>query len=395
MTGGSGSERGIVPRAMEQLLRQAGSMRADGWEVNISMSFVELYNEVFRDLLNPEAGSRVKVGLANERVTISGLSTETLDSGGLEAGLTHLQQLLDKAVSARTVACTLLNETSSRSHMIFLIDITCRHPNGSILLGGLRFADLAGSERLDRTGTASDAARLRETTSINKSLSCLGDVFSAIGSKQSHVPYRNSKLTTILQDCFTGDGKTLLLVSISPTLASAGETLCSLRFATQVNRVELGKASKNAFLAPPAHLLPPLPPAISVNESTAVVKPSQLLGSALLTDRSRPLKRAMHAIEEDAEVENRYAPNGALSFLSSSRGYKSTAGGGGGATKRISTFLHGSFVGRESVAPSSGSSHSFLSGANAMSSRNDTTASFPAVERRKLFTRPTGGGGWR
>lgn len=82
--------------------------------------------------------------------------------------------------------------------------------------------------------------RARETCNINKSLSCLGDVFAALARKQAHVPYRNSKLTFLLQPCLGGDGKTLMFVNINPEPASAGETLCSLRFAGQVNACELG-----------------------------------------------------------------------------------------------------------------------------------------------------------
>jgi len=102
--------------------------------------------------------------------------------------------------------------------------------------------DLAGSERLSRSGAT--GSRLRETQSINKSLSALSDVFVAIGNKQSHIPFRNSKLTQVLQPCLSGDGKTLMFVNLSPTEQSFDETLCSLRFAKHVNNVELGRCKK-------------------------------------------------------------------------------------------------------------------------------------------------------
>jgi hypothetical protein len=117
--------------------------------------------------------------------------------------------------------------------------------------GGLRLCDLAGSERLDRTGTLNDSTRLKETVNINKSLSSLADVFIALANKAPHVPYRNSKLTTVLQDCLSGDGKALMFVNVSPTMASGHETLCSLRFASQVSQVELGKANKQIYSLPP------------------------------------------------------------------------------------------------------------------------------------------------
>lgn len=137
---------------------------------------------------------------------------------------------------------------------------------GSRLSGRLNLVDLAGSERLSRSEATGD--RLRETQAINKSLSCLADVFSAIARKMGHVrgshhhhrrrrrtadatlpctsqiPFRNSKLTHLLQPCFSGDGKTLMMVNLSPTFGSHHETLCSLRFAERVNQCELGRPER-------------------------------------------------------------------------------------------------------------------------------------------------------
>lgn len=188
MTGAGGAERGIVPRAVESLLSRAQALTDEGSETDISLSIVEIYNETFRDLLSDGGdGDKVKVALTGEGVLISGLSSRRLDSNIPQRGLSQFSQLLSTASSARSVASTLMNESSSRSHMVFMLDLRIRHSgSGETFLGGLRFVDLAGSERLERTGTGADARRLRETVNINKSLSCLGDVFSAIGSKQSH-----------------------------------------------------------------------------------------------------------------------------------------------------------------------------------------------------------------
>ena len=109
--------------------------------------------------------------------------------------------------------------------------------------GSLTMVDLAGSERLDRSGVT--GARAKESISINKSLSGLADVFTAIGNKSSHISYRNSKLTHLLHPALSGDGKTLMLVNLSPTADSVDESLCTLRFASKVNKCELGKAKRS------------------------------------------------------------------------------------------------------------------------------------------------------
>jgi kinesin family protein C2/C3 len=109
--------------------------------------------------------------------------------------------------------------------------------------GKLNLVDLAGSERLDKSGASGQA--LKEAQNINKSLSALGDVIAARANKQSHVPFRNSTLTYLLQDSLSQDSKTLMIVCVSPVLYNSEETFCSLNFASRVRSVELGKATKN------------------------------------------------------------------------------------------------------------------------------------------------------
>lgn len=169
-------------------------MSEDGWAVTLTASMVELYNEELRDLLSRDSASSVgklKVSTLHNQVSVAGLSSVEINSSNLSIGMRQLESLLDQAARARTTACTGMNETSSRSHALFMLDILCKNKDGSAVMnGGLRLVDLAGSERLDRTGTLSDSTRLKETVNINKSLSCLADVFLALNNKDKHVPFR-------------------------------------------------------------------------------------------------------------------------------------------------------------------------------------------------------------
>ena len=142
-------------------------------------------------------------------------------------------EIMRLAASKRAVGSTSMNSVSSRSHSVFTIFIsgTCEQ-HGKRIIGALNLCDLAGSERLARSKAT--GAQLKETQAINKSLSALADVFMALKAKQKHIPYRNSKLTYLLEPCFSKDGKTMMLVNVSPTQLSAQETTCSLRFAQQV-----------------------------------------------------------------------------------------------------------------------------------------------------------------
>ena len=155
----------------------------------------------------------------------------------------QVSSLLQRAAKARSVGRTQMNEQSSRSHMVFTLRLDGSNAKTGQSVGGvLNLIDLAGSERLSRSGATGD--RLKETQSINKSLSALGDVILSLHNRDSHVPYRNSKLTYLLQPCLGGESKTLMFVNVAPSVDSANETLCSLRFAAKVNACEVGTARK-------------------------------------------------------------------------------------------------------------------------------------------------------
>lgn len=177
----------------------------------------------------------------------------------------QVQALLQRAQKRRTVAATLMNERSSRSHSVFTLRVTGHNTHtGESCSGSLNLVDLAGSERLNSSGAANDKDRLKETQAINKSLSALGDVIAALGNggDKAHIPYRNSKLTYLLQNSLSGNSKTLvrglklpsvatliclklqMMMNMSPLAAHLGESLCSLRFATKV-RIAVVFASGN------------------------------------------------------------------------------------------------------------------------------------------------------
>ncbi|KOM39258.1 hypothetical protein LR48_Vigan03g264000 [Vigna angularis] len=144
----------------------------------------------------------------------------------------------------RAVGSTAMNDRSSRSHSCLTVHVQGKNlTSGGTIRGCMHLVDLAGSERADKTEATGD--RLKEAQHINKSLSALGDVISALAQKSPHVPYRNSKLTQLLQDSLGGQAKTLMFVHISPEPEALGETLSTLKFAERVATVELGSARVN------------------------------------------------------------------------------------------------------------------------------------------------------
>jgi kinesin family protein C1 len=256
---GNGAMRGIIPRAVEQILQQAALMQSQRWTFTMKASFLEIYNEDLRDLLvmmnsdgtlkqrDTSTASKLSIKRNQEgKSYVDGINKVDIDVEDKVAGLAQLEAVMAAAARARSVATTKMNAQSSRSHSVFMLHLCgSNEESGTIVEGALNLCDLAGSERLDRSGAGADHKRLKETQAINKSLSSLGDVFTSLANGSKHIPFRNSKLTYLLQDCLSGDGKALMFVNLSPTLESSNESLCSLRFAQRVNAVELGKATKH------------------------------------------------------------------------------------------------------------------------------------------------------
>ncbi len=265
-------------------------MKEQGWSYEIEANFLEIYNETVRDLLSRKADQKyeikhekngttsvtnLKIGshirtfahshirtfahshirtFAHSHIrTFAHSHIRTFTHSLTRSFLTILEvkvhsanqvfELLETARQNRAVGETNSNEHSSRSHSVFTLRIRGANTYTSDSVDAvLNLVDLAGSERLDKSGAQGE--RLKETQAINKSLSCLGDVIMALANKEGHIPYRNSKLTYLLQNSLGGNSKTLMFVNISPLAEDFNETVSSLRFATKVNSCEIGTAKK-------------------------------------------------------------------------------------------------------------------------------------------------------
>ncbi|RQM17131.1 hypothetical protein DD237_001931 [Peronospora effusa] len=260
----SSPDMGIVGRAILHIFAGIDDLRSSGWSFVTSLELVEIYNETLRDLLAPAEVSgymRAKYvyGLLTRQFTFCTLqSTDKidlrLDSEGkiavVNSCIRKVQSsqeawsLLQGAMSKRLTKSTKLNDRSSRSHCVITFRLSGKNSlTGDQRTGVINLVDLAGSERLSKSGSDSNKELLKEATSINKSLSALGNVICALAKKSTHVPFRDSKLTYFLSSSLGGDSKTLMICNLSPLGNHRDETLNSLRFAKMVNSCEIAYPS--------------------------------------------------------------------------------------------------------------------------------------------------------
>lgn len=236
---GSENNPGLTPQAIAELFK---ILRRDSNKFSFSLKayMVELYQDTLVDLLLPKNAKRLKLDIKKdskgmvsvENVTIVPIST-----------IDELKSIIQRGSERRHTSGTQMNEESSRSHLILSVVIESTNlQTQSVARGKLSFVDLAGSERVKKSG--SSGSQLKEAQSINKSLSALGDVISALSSSGQHIPYRNHKLTMLMSDSLGGNAKTLMFVNISPAESNLDETYNSLMYASRVRSI-VNDPSKN------------------------------------------------------------------------------------------------------------------------------------------------------
>ncbi|CAG9833821.1 unnamed protein product [Diabrotica balteata] len=221
---------GMIPRTMNLIFDTIEDLKRCKWQYVVTASFLEIYNENVRDLLDSNTNNNLEI-LYNEGrgTTVSNLKAKEICSFG------DFQKYMMKAQKNRAVAATNVNQHSSRSHAVTKITINGKHEETNVSwTGSVNLVDLAGSESVKKN----QGARVTESIHINKSLSTLQSVMLSLHNKDKHVPYRNSKLTYLLQSSLGGNSKTLMIVNISPFQETYTESVNSLRFASNVKEVK-------------------------------------------------------------------------------------------------------------------------------------------------------------
>ncbi|KAI6175289.1 Kinesin-like protein [Aphelenchoides bicaudatus] len=241
--------RGVIPNAIDHIFQHIQASQNQQYLVRAS--YLEIYQDEIRDLLNKDSKKRLEL---KERPD-TGVYVKDLTSF-VTKSVQEIKHVMKVGNENRSVGQTNMNEYSSRSHALFIITIESSElgldGEQHIRVGRLNLIDLAGSERQSKTGAQGD--RFRESTKINLSLSALGNVISALvdGKGVSHVPYRDSKLTRLLQDSLGGNSKTVMIANIGPASYNVDETLSTLRYANRAknikNKPRINEDPKDALL---------------------------------------------------------------------------------------------------------------------------------------------------
>ncbi|XP_016344926.1 kinesin-like protein KIF3C [Sinocyclocheilus anshuiensis] len=280
--------RGIIPNSFEHIFTHIS--RSQKQQYLVRASYLEIYQEEIRDLLTKDHSRKLELKESAD----SGVYIKDLSSF-VTKNVKEIEHVMNVGNQTRSVGFTNMNEHSSRSHAIFIITVECSQlgPDGQnhIRVGKLNLVDLAGSERQTKTGVQGE--RLKEATKINLSLSALGNVISAlVDGRSSHVPYRDSKLTRLLQDSLGGNAKTIMVATLGPASYNYEETLTTLRYANRAknikNKPRVNEDPKDALLR-------------EFQEEIARLK-AQLDKRGMLTKRKRRSRR-LRKIGDGGEVE--------------------------------------------------------------------------------------------
>lgn len=242
-------------KAAAIIARGEGEEKVEEFEFSLRIGMLEIYNDEVYDLLSSSAdgvaaadkkrearktGEKATLDIrrsADGHIEVPGLTKEPVGS------IDDVMNLLKRGNSNRATASTDLNEHSSRSHMVLAVDVKSGLEGQPANKGNLYLVDLAGSERVRKSKVEGD--QLKEAGFINKSLAALGNVMEALDRKASHVPYRDSKLTYLLQDALGGNSRTMMVVAVCPMDVAFDESIHALQFATRVRRIQLGAAQRN------------------------------------------------------------------------------------------------------------------------------------------------------
>uniref|UniRef100_A0A673CN25 Kinesin-like protein n=1 Tax=Sphaeramia orbicularis TaxID=375764 RepID=A0A673CN25_9TELE len=230
-------KRGVIPNAFDHIFTHISRSQSDK-QYLVRASYLEIYREEVRDLLDPNHANARALELRESPDT--GVYVRDLTSCVCKS-IKEIEEVMNMGNQARAVGATDMNEHSSRSHALFLITVECSQPGPDgrkhIRVGRLNLVDLAGSERQAKTGVQGE--RLKEAAKINLSLSALGNVISALADGRSgHVPYRDSKLTRLLQDSLGGNAKTVMVATLGPASQHYDETLTTLRYANRAKNIQ-------------------------------------------------------------------------------------------------------------------------------------------------------------
>lgn len=243
---GTAQQPGIIFLTMQELFEKVEELRSEK-ESEITLSYLEIYNETIRDLLNPNLGNKQGLMLredANQAVSVAGLSSHNPQ---------NVQEVMDMVITGngnRTQSPTEANATSSRSHAVLQVNVSSKSRDASVqepvTMATLSIIDLAGSERASATKNRGE--RLMEGANINKSLLALGSCINALCDprKKNHVPYRNSKLTRLLKFSLGGNCRTVMIVCVSPSSQHFDETQNTLRYANRAKNIQT-KSVRNVY----------------------------------------------------------------------------------------------------------------------------------------------------